>query len=37
MEFGVQINGSTFAKLLGHVQKAEELGYASVWMPDHFI
>ncbi len=37
MDFGVQINGSTFEKLRGHVQKAEELGYATVWMPDHFI
>ena len=37
MDFGVQINGSTFPKLQGHVQKAEELGFASVWMPDHFI
>ena len=38
IRFSVQtpIEGTTFAALARHWQRAEELGYQSVWLDDHF-
>jgi probable F420-dependent oxidoreductase len=34
--FGVQLSGGTGTDWLGQVRQAEELGYSSVFVPDHF-
>jgi probable F420-dependent oxidoreductase len=37
MELGVQASSGDFAKVRDVVQAAEDLGYATVYFPDHFI
>jgi probable F420-dependent oxidoreductase len=36
LRFGVQLSGGTGTDWLGQVRQAEELGYSSVFVPDHF-
>ena len=36
LRFGVQLSGGTGTDWLGQVRRAEELGYSSLFMPDHF-
>ncbi len=36
LRFGVQLSGGTGSDWLGQVRQAEELGYSSVFVPDHF-
>src|SRR5713101_5405068 len=37
MRFGVQVASGEFAKVKDLAQAAEDLGYATIYFPDHFI